>query len=414
MTIQLRRILASHVYYGWVIVFCCLLASIAAFGTSYTFAVFFDEFIQEFGVSRALLAAAFGIQTALLYVMGLVASRSVTLYGQRRVAALSGGLLTAGLVVTAFAQTYAGLLFGFGVVTALGMAGLYVVGYATVPVWFERRRGMAAGIASAGLGIGLIIIPPGADVLIAAEGWRTAMLAIAALVGGLSGLIALLFANQPADVGANRSIEFPDGCGTNGTETERRVTRSLRTILSSTRFWLVFVGWMLVFVPLYVVMSHIVLYASDVGLGRSAGVLAITVIGVSTTAARLSIGSLSDIVGRTKTFIVCAVLMGLTIGSLVFVQSHAAFFIAMMIFGVGYGGCGGLIGPQVADLFGDAHVHTLFAALSVSFAISGLLAPPLAGYAFELLGGYEVVLMATAVSGIVGSVCVSLAERLGQ
>ena len=126
MTIQLRRALADRVYYGWVIVFCCLLASIAVFGTSYTFAVFFDVFIQEFGVSRTLLAAAFGIQTALIYVMGLAASRLVTLYGQRQVAALSGGLLTAGLVLTAFAQSYAGLLTGFGVVTALGMAGLQV------------------------------------------------------------------------------------------------------------------------------------------------------------------------------------------------------------------------------------------------------------------------------------------------
>lgn len=412
MTIQLRRALAGRVYYGWVIVLCCLLASIAVFGTSYTFAVFFDAFIEEFDVSRTLLAAAFGLQTALIYVMGLAASRLVTLYGQRRVAFLSGVLLTAGLVVTAFAQSYVGLLAGFGVVTALGMAGLYVVGYATVPLWFERRRGMAAGIASAGLGIGLVVVPPGADALIAAEGWRTAMLAIAAVVGGLSGLVALLFANQPTDVGADRSVEFSDDHGTDGVATDSRVDDSLRTILASVRFWLVFVGWTLVFVPLYVVMSHIVLYAADAGLGRSVGVLAITVIGVSTTAARLSIGPLSDSIGRTRTFVVCGTLMGLSIGSLVVVQSPVVFFAVMVVFGVGYGGCGGLIGPQVADLFGDAHLHTLFAALSVSFAISGLVAPPLAGYVFELLGGYEIALLAAAAAGVVGSACVALAKRL--
>lgn len=43
----LRRALARRIYYGWVIVVACLLASMVVFGTSYAFGVFFDSLLEE-------------------------------------------------------------------------------------------------------------------------------------------------------------------------------------------------------------------------------------------------------------------------------------------------------------------------------------------------------------------------------
>ncbi|MEF8869218.1 MAG: MFS transporter, partial [Haloarculaceae archaeon] len=179
MPLDLRRRLAGRVYYGWVVVGACLLAAMATFGTSYTFGVFFDAFIAEFGVGRGPLAFVFGLQTALIYVGSVGAGRAIDRYGGRRVAAVAGLLLSAGLGWAALARSYLELLAAFGVLAGLGMAGLYVVGYATVPQWFERRRGTASGIAAAGSGAGLVTLPGVADSLIASVGWRQALLVVA-------------------------------------------------------------------------------------------------------------------------------------------------------------------------------------------------------------------------------------------
>ncbi|GAB6878126.1 MFS transporter [Halorubrum gandharaense] len=420
----LRRALANRIYYGWVVAFACLLASMAVFGTTYAFGVFYDAFIDEFAVSRTAVATAFGLQTALIYLGGVAAGRLVDRIGGRRVAALSAVLLAGGLAWSAAARSFPELLVAFGVVAALGMAGLYVVGYATVPLWFERRRGTAAGFASAGLGVGLVVVPPGADLLIDAMGWRTAMLAVAGGVGLLAGVVALLFADDPSDVGADTSVEFGereesgeseadgDSQPDDGEPATTAPERSPREIVRSLPFVLVFLGWTLAFAPMYALMSHIVVHAAESGIGRSTGVLVITVVGITTTASRLGIGALSDRLGRTRTFVVSAVAMGAAVAGIPAVPGGTALLALAVVFGVGYGGSGGLLGPQVADLFGDAHLNTLFAVMSVSFAVSGLLSPPLAGYVFETAGSYDLAFLGLGLSGVAGAGCVALAGRL--
>ena len=404
-----RRALASRVYYGWVVVVACFLASVTVFGTTYAFGVFYDVFIEAFDASRSRLAVVFGVQTALIYVASVGAGRMVDRHGQRRVAAASAAVLVAGLVWTAFARSYLELLGAFGVVAAVGMAGIYIVSYATLPTWFERRRGAATGLASAGLGVGLVVVPPGADAAIAALGWRSALLAVAGFVALLSLAVVALFADDPADVGADPSVEFADAPGA----AEDAPAVDVVGVATSSRFLLVFVGWTLVFAPLYVVLSHVVLHAASAGLGRSTGVIAIAVVGVSTTATRVGIGPLADRLGRPRTFVACGVLLGAATVCLAAAPTVGAFLAVVVVFGVGYGGCGGLIGAVSADLFGNRSLNTLFALLSVSFAVAGLAAPPLAGVWFEIAGSYDLAFVAAGLLGVAGAGCVGLATRVG-
>lgn len=418
MVPALRRVLADRIYYGWLVAIACFLASMAVFGTSYAFGVFYEAFIETFTVSRTSMAAAFGLQTALLYVVGVGAGQLVDAYGQRRVAAGSGAVLTVGLCLTALARTYAELLVAFGVVSAVGMAGLYVVGYASIPLWFERRRGAAAGLASAGLGLGLVVVPPITNRLIAAFGWRAAMFALAGAVGVVCALLALLFADQPGDVGADPSVEFGGDDQTGSAEraagdpTSRDRPTNVRDVLSSTPFLLVFVGWTLLFAPLYVVLSHVVLHATAVGFGRAVGVLSITIVGVTTTGARVVVGVLSDRFGRTTTFAASGALLGIATMALVAAPTATVYLEIFAVFGVAYGGCGGLLGPVIADLFGEERLNTLFAAASLSLAVAGLTAPPVAGFLFERLGSYTPALILTGTLGVCGAGCVVLAGRV--
>ncbi|WP_202593595.1 MFS transporter [Halococcus sediminicola] len=403
-----RLVLADRIYYGWVVVIACLLASIAVFGTSYAFGVFYDAFIATFAVSRTVLAVVFGLQTALLYVTGVAAGQFVERYGQRFTAAISGLFLTIGVLWTAFARSYLELVVSFGVVAAIGMGGLYVIGYASVPLWFDRRRGAATGIASAGLGIGLVTVPPTADALITTVGWRGAMLAIAVVVFVLSALVTLLFADDPAAVNiegrvAADSAPTPDGGN----------VAHVRSVVLSRRFLLVFVGWVLVFAPLYVLLGHAVLYADDAGFGRSVGVFAVTAIGIATTVARLGVAGLSDWAGRTRTFVVCGAVMALSSIGIALAPSSVTFLACVAVFGVGYGGCGGLLGALVADLFGNTDLNTLFAAMSLSLGVAGIAAPPLAGLVFESVGGYPLAFLGFGGGGLLGAGCIALAVRIG-
>jgi MFS family permease len=419
MVLGIRRRLAGRVYYGWVVVGACLLAAMATFGTSYTFGVFFDAFIREFGVGRGPLGFVFGLQTALLFAGGLVAGRAVDRYGGRRVAAVSGALLASGLGWAAFARSYLELLAAFGVLAGLGMGGLYVVGYATLPQWFERRRGTASGIAAAGTGVGLVTLPGAADRLIGSVGWRPALLAVAGAAGLLALLVVLLFADRHADVGADPAVEFEDGdaggigAGPGGPATSSPgIPAETRTTIRSGSFLLVFLGWTGIYAPVYVLLSHVVLYASDAGFGRSTGVFAITVLGVTIVLARVGIGALSDRVGRVATFVASGALVGLSLLALPLAPTAAAFLGGVVAFAVGYSGTGSLLSSMLADLFGNEGLNTMFGASSLAFGVAGLAAPPLAGFWFEAAGSYDPAFHAVGVVGLLGAGCIVLAAWL--
>lgn len=409
--VAVRRTLARKIYYGWVITLTCFIATVAVFGSSYTFSVFYEPFLDSFDASRSEIALVFGAQTVLLYVVGVGMARLIEYRGQRLVIALSSAVLVVGLVWAAFARSYLELFLSLGVVSAVGLAGLYIVGWATLPQWFERRRGTATSVAASGTGVGLVVFPTVAEAVLAAHGWRTAMLALAGSMAVLLLLVVALFADSPAEVGADPRIEF--GEGARGAD-EGEDHRGVRDVVVSTPFVLVFAGWLLIYVPFYVVLSHVVLHAVDVGVGRATGVLALTVLGLLTTVTRAGIGPLADRGGRVRTFLVCSVFLGGATVALAASATTRSVLAAAAAIGVGYGGAGGLLGAVTADLFGNRSVTTLFALLSLSFGFAGLVAPPLAGAWFEAAGSYEVAFAVSGLAGVAGTGCTALGARLSS
>jgi MFS transporter, OFA family, oxalate/formate antiporter len=410
-----RRALANEIYYGWVIVGAALLATTAVYGTSYAFGVFYDVFIDEFDVSRSVLAGMFGLQTALIYVIGVGAGWAVDRYGQRKIATISTILFVIGLVWAAVSQSFLEFFIAFGFLSAVGMGGLFVVSFATIPLWFERRRGTASGIASAGLGIGMVVFPLGADVLITSIGWRQAMLAIALTVAVLCTIFTAFFVDRPADVGANPNVEFEEGESpfeTTEEQTDDPTRLAATNTVTSAPFLFVFLGWVLLSAPVYIIISHLVSYATLVGFGRSEGVLALTTVGVMATVARFGVGALADRIGRTRTFIACTGVLGTTMVGVAVAPTTAIFIGAIVCFGVAYGGCGSLFSPLVADQFGHENLGTLFAVMSLSFAVAGLAAPTLAGLWFEVTGGYTGAFLMAGLGAFVGAGCITTGSRL--
>jgi MFS family permease len=55
----------------------------------------------------------------------------------------------------------------------------------TVSRWFTKRRGLALGIVTAGIGAGILIISPLATYLISAYGWRLSYIMIGLVVGAI-------------------------------------------------------------------------------------------------------------------------------------------------------------------------------------------------------------------------------------
>jgi MFS family permease len=404
---------SGPVYPGWSVASGCFLGILVMFGVSYSFGVFLTPIQRDLELARSGVSLIFSLQTGVIYVAAAALGIAADRYGVRRMLAFGTAAFLAGVVLTVLVRSFPALLFAYGIVTAIGLSAIYVVSYATVPRWFERRRGLATGLATSGLGVGMVAIPAAAEVLIGRLGWRGALLSIAVCATVVLVVATLLIRDSPADLdpGADLSGEFPDGY-TEAEPFDRTTYRTeLWTIVASRRFVLVFVGWIGVYATIFVVFVHLVAHAAELGVGERAGVIAFAVMGVTTGFARIVVGWLSDRVGRFRTFVACSATMAVATLALPAVGSMGSLLAFAVVFGVAYGGNGALLSPLTADLFGRANPNAVFGLVSLSFAVSGVVAPWGAGLIYDLQGAYTLAFLLAGSIGLVGSGLVWLAGR---
>ena len=401
----------AGVYRGWYVVAGGFVGAVVVFGLSYAFGVFLEPIQRDLGLSRSGVSVVFSLQTIVIYVAAAVLGVLADRFGVRRLLAAGAVVLAVGGVWTSRSDGYVGLLVAYGVCTAVGLGAIYVVSYATVPRWFDRRRGLATGIATAGLGIGMVASAPAASALVTALGWRTAILALVLAAAAAVAAVTPLFADEPASSDTVRGAEreFPGGVPDREPSDWTTYRRELAAVALSRPFLLLFAGWVLVYATLYVLLVHVVAHASDAGLGAGAGATAIAIVGATTAVARIGIGGLADRLGRVRTFVACSAVMGAATLGLPLVDTAIGLYALAAVFGVAYGGNGALLSPLTVDLFGAANPNAIFGLVSLSFAVSGSLAPWLAGLVYDVTGTYAPAFAGAGVAGLIGSGLVVIA-----
>jgi MFS family permease len=197
-----------------------------AYGIWYAYSVILVALLNEYGWSRSVLAGAFSVFTL---VHGAVNPIIGTLCDRLRPL----GLMTAGgvaLGLALWADSYIAspwqLYLFFGVFTAIAVAAAgWIPAIVQVQRDFQDKLGLAIGIVSAGVGVGMLLVVPLTQLLIDAYGWRTAFRVLAAvcvlwIVPSSLALLRLPRARRsapPPDAGprpAARSLAFAPSAAT--------------------------------------------------------------------------------------------------------------------------------------------------------------------------------------------------------
>jgi MFS family permease len=381
----------AGLHYGWVVVAAAFLVLFLTYGVQYSFGLFFGALAAEFGWSRASLAGVFSLYAGAYSALGLPAGRLTDRWGPRRVVALGGALLGAGLALSGAVHRLGPLYLTY-LVAALGMSTAYVPCASTVARWFAARRGAAVGLAMAGAGVGIFACPPLVARLIERAGWRVAYVTLGlALAVGL-GALALLLARDPASRGLAPYGGWPAGGapagGPPGPGTPRPGGWTVAAAVRHPSF-LALVGvfactWSPVFMPLV----HLVPLAGDLGLPAAAGATALSGLGAGSLAGRLGLGALSDVLGRRPTLAAALLLEALGFAGLAAAGGIASLVAAATLFGFAYGAITALMPAIVTDYFGPARAASLVGVVFGAAGTPAAVGPLLGGLVFDATGRY--------------------------
>mgnify|MGYP001574225643 FL=1 len=270
----------------------------------------------------------------------------------------------------------------------------------TVSRWFVAKRGLAQGIVQAGAGLGTVVFPLLATYLILTHNWRFAYIILGLLLAGLVGSMSLIYRRSPQAMGLQ-----PDGNATppikgsfneklsisTTTPVSRPAERSLtlRQALATRYFRLLAIASALSSFTQQLVLVHLVPHATDIGFSPALAATFMSVLGVSNIVGKITMGIISDRIGRRNSLIISFSLAASMLLWLMTAQHAWAFYLFAAVYGFAYGSWIPMFPAIAGDLFGLGALGAIYGVVASSISLGGALGPFIAGYIFDVTKSYN-------------------------
>ena len=387
---------ASLRYPGYSIVTASCIIQGTIVGAIFTYGVFFDALYAEFGWSRALISGGSSLASLVMGAGAMAFGRLTDQIGPRKILRLAAVLVSVGYLLMSRMSAPWHLLVIYPLFVGIAFGSHDVVTLSTVARWFDRRRGRMSAIVKAGTGLGQVIGPAAAAILIASFGWRSAYLWIAAITGPMVWLATGWMHRAPEDAGIahqdlpvdpSASLAEPEASGPVATAEPAPV--SARSIMRRPEFRRVAIAQSAVFFCAPIIIVHMVPYATDLGIDRAVAAGILSVLGGVSIAGRLLMGSVIDRVGGRIALLYCYAIMLVAFILLQFAASAPLLYLFAVIYGFAHGGMFTAVSPLLAELFGMRSHGLLYGTVIFIATFAGALGPTSAGLVYDLIGSYR-------------------------
>lgn len=391
------------------IVFGCAVGMLAGFSAAYfsTLSIFLKPIAQAFGWSRGETSAIAGLAQLGLAIGAPVTGHLIARYGVRQVVMTSSVLFGAGLFALSVSS---GNVVLFGALTLLlgfMAVGTTPTGYLSVlPAHFDKRLGLAMGIAMIGLGIGNALMPLLAQRWIDDGGWQAGYrhLSHVVLAGGVVAYLLLPGSRGTRRQRTDAASSAP--AASTPRETAWHAMRTWRFAMLSAVFFIVSCAGLGAII-------HMVPSLTDHGLAPAQATRIAALIGIGVMVGRAMTGVLIDSISARHLaagqFLLGGAglaLIALTPGTNLAAVSAGAFAFAFVI-----GAEGDFVPFFVRRYFGVDHFSFLYGVLFFFFALGGVAGPIAFGWVFDHFHAYTI---AYAGAGVACAVCAALVLALGE
>lgn len=388
---------SGPVFYGWYVVAATFVVLFGGFGAVYSFGAFVLPLGNEFAVGRAGIASIFSGAVFTLFLTGAFSGMLADRIGPRPVIAIGVLAITLGLAGAAMAREFTHVLLCYGLGVGLGVGCVYVPAISAVQPWFDRRRGLASGIAVTGIGVGTLVMPIIAGHLLGFMNWREVFLVLAAVMFVLGVIAAFVIENDPAA----RGVAADGGVAGEPDPGAPIMNVHLRPMLRSRPFVLFYCASAILSVPVFIPFVHLVASAEDLGIARAHAVAILGLIGLGSTAGRFIVGGFADRLGRRRALI--GMLGGIGVAYLAWLTATGAVMLSLfaLVFGVCYGAYVALSPALLADYFSGPKLSSVIGMQYTAAGLGSIVGPVLAGYLFDITGRYApALLVAVACSAL--------------
>jgi MFS family permease len=371
----------------WWIVFASVLGLLVGNGPimQFTFGTLLPPVSREFGWSRGVVSSAIVMG---LWMTGLatpVVGRLVDRFGIRAVALPAIALFSAATASVAWVPASPAAFTALYALMGLGAAGQTPLIYSrAISVRFDDQRGLALGVAMAGVGLGAALVPQFARALIAVAGWRGAYMGLGLLTFGLAFPAVALFVGRPAP---------GNGIGSQNGPAATRPGLSGLEALRTGRFWLLALSFFIVSGTSGGLISHLVPLLTDRGVSLRNATGMVGIAGGALIGGRVFAGYLVDRIhgAYVAACFFFAPLVGIVV--LLTTTRPEAAGVAALLVGLGLGAEGDLMAFLQSRYLGLRSFGEIYGYFFAIFMLGAGLGPFVMGRSFDRTGSYRMMLL---------------------
>lgn len=292
-----------RVHPAWIVAGVAFLALVGAAGFRAAPSVMMVPMEQEFGWSRTILSAAVAVNLVLFGLTAPFAAALMERFGIRAVTSVALTVVAAGAGLSVLVVEPWQIVLTWGVLIGLGTGSMALVFAAVVTdTWFVKRRGLVAGILTAGSATGQLIFLPFLAVLTERSGWRTASLLVAAAALIAVPMVLRWLRSSPADLGvkpygyvAPLEDVAPSGGPTPGAGPAGRAVQALVAASRQRTFWALAAGFAICGATTNgLIGTHFIPSAHDHGMAQTTAAGLLAVVGVFDVVGTIASGWLTD------------------------------------------------------------------------------------------------------------------------
>jgi MFS family permease len=388
--------------HSWVVVGVLSIALYLLMGTAFDlFGIFLVPLQQHFGWDRAQSSLLFTAM-ALLYAANMpVAGWLLDRFDARFVMATGAGLCGIGFVCASLSNSYASMMAAYVLIgIGIGLAA-YVPVTVVITNWFDKRRGLALGIALAGEFVGIMVMAPILTRTLSTFNWRAGYLTIAALMFVvLLPLTLVIVRTRPS---ATKTLAHGHSSSDNLPGME--VGEALR----SRSFWMIAIAQVCWGCSITGLFIHLAAYMTGVGYSSDAVALAMSVFAGLGTLGQPLAGGTTDRLGARLSLVITFSLMASGALSLAWAQ-HISFLSMYIATGLIANSPVLMTSLLVADCLGLKRYGSLQGLLGSAAQFGAAFGPELSGLIFDTTKSYvrafQLLALLQAVGAIAAFACI--------
>ena len=364
----------------------------------FTFSVFLKPISEDLGFQRETIALA-GIFGSLCATFATpMFGKAIDHFGLRRVHLPMICLYALSIALLSLLDKSFALMVGFFCLRGIAGSGQSPIAYSkAIAAWFDKERGLALGVAIAGVGIGVAIMPLLANWLIGEYGWRIAFVGMGGAIIVFGFVPAFLFIREPLVHSDHMVAGRPAVPGSSFRD----------AVLHSWRFWAMTIAFFIGVVAINGMLTRVVPLLSDRGIPRTVAVTALAASGIALTIGRILSGWTLDRVHGP--YVACTFFASAMIGIALLAMGAGGSvpFVATVLCGLGIGAEVDLMAFFVSRYFGLRSFGAIYGTLFALFSVGNSVGPYLMDVSFAHAGGY-VPMMIAFVIALGGACCLLL------